>query len=68
MDKDGIPGFVQHVFCKMNNEPVEYINCGFLRELTIMQVLVGYYKKDDTGREAAQRIIDSIEIEKIVDL
>lgn len=62
IEKNGVPGFVQHVFCNMNNEPVEYINCGFMNELMLIQVMIGYHKVDDVGREAARRIFDSVEI------
>ncbi len=60
--KGDIPGFIQKGTFKHNGTKIEFINAGFASGLYVWHVWVGYQADDETGRIAAKRVIESIEI------
>jgi hypothetical protein len=61
--KRDIPGFIQKGNYKQDGVEIEFINTGFATQFHIWQVLVMFEKNDETGRKAAERVIESIDIE-----
>jgi len=62
--KGDIPGFIQKGTYKQDGIEVEFINTGFMKGLNLWQVFVAYQSDDEVGQIAAQKVIDSIEIEE----
>lgn len=60
--KGDIPGYEQSGSYKIEGITVEFINTGFTTGLIYWQVMVAYQAIDDVGRIAAERVIESIEI------
>lgn len=60
--KNDIPGFIQQGTYKHNGIEVEFVNTIFSKGLILWQVLAAYQTTDEVGRRAAQRVIESIEI------
>lgn len=60
--KNEIPGFIQRGSYKQNGIDVEFINAGFSQGVIFWQVLTAYQKNDEVGRIAANKVIESIEL------
>ena len=60
---DNIPGIIQRGSFQKNGIELEFINTCFHKELYLYQVWVGYHKKDEVGKKAAQKVIESIKVE-----
>ena len=60
--KGDIPGFFQKGTYKQDGLEIEFMNVGFAKGLTLWQVFTAYLADDDVGQIAAQKVIDSIEI------
>jgi hypothetical protein len=61
--KNDIPGFLQKGTFKKDGVDVEFINTGFAEGMIFYQVLVAWQADDKNGKVAAQRVIESIEID-----
>lgn len=61
--KSDIPGFIQKGSYNQNGVEIEFINAGYATQFHIWQVLVMFGKNDQTGRIAAERVIESINFE-----
>ncbi len=61
--KGDIPGYEQTGSYKIEGITVEFINTGFTTGLIYWQVMVAYQSIDDVGKVAANRVIESIEID-----
>ena len=60
--KDDIPGFMQKGKFKIDGISTEFINTVYSSGLVLWQVWVYFQEKDEIGRIAAKRVIESIEI------
>lgn len=60
--KSDIPGFIQKGTYKQSGIELEFINSGFATQFHIWQVLVMFESNDEIGRQAAERVIESVEI------
>lgn len=62
ISKNNIPGFIQKGKYNLNDIEIKFINTGFAKGLIIWQVMVAYQADDEIGQIAANRVIDSIEL------
>ncbi|MDA3911772.1 MAG: hypothetical protein PF448_10490 [Bacteroidales bacterium] len=62
ISKNKIPGFIQKGKYNLNDIEIKFINTGFSKGLIIWQVMVAYQANDEIGQVAANRVIDSIEL------
>jgi hypothetical protein len=61
--KNDLPGFIQKGSYNKDGTGVEFINTGFANGLVLFQVMVAYQPEDKNGKLAAERVIESIEID-----
>lgn len=62
MKKGETPGLIQKGKFKQSGIDVEFINTAFAKDLVLYQVMVAFQIDDETGRIAANKVIESIEI------
>lgn len=64
MYKDDIPGFSQKGTFIKDKVQMEFVNTCFANGLVFYQIMVGYKSDDSVAKQAAERVMKSIKIEK----
>lgn len=57
-----IPGIMQKGSFVINKIEYQFVNVTYLKGLRLWQVLLGYQTDDEVGRQAVQRVLNSVEI------